>query len=72
MAKICEVCGKTPMSGNNVSHAKNATKRRWMPNLQRVRILDNGVPKRVTVCTSCMKAGKVVKYVPVKRVSVTA
>lgn len=67
MAKICEVCGKKPMSGNNVSHAHNTTKRRWLPNLQRVRVLDNGVPKRQMVCTSCMKAGKIIKYVPSKR-----
>jgi large subunit ribosomal protein L28 len=61
MAKICEVCGKTPMFGNKVSHAHNLTSRRWMPNLQSVRVLDKGVPKRVTVCTCCLKAGKVVK-----------
>ena len=67
MAKVCEVCGKKPMAGNNVSHAHNTTKRRWLPNLQRVRTLDNGVPKRKNVCTSCLKAGKVTKYVPTKR-----
>lgn len=67
MAKYCEVCGKKPITGNNVSHAHNLTKRRWVPNLQRVRVLDNGVPKRKVVCTSCLKAGKVIKYVPVKK-----
>lgn len=61
MAKICEICGKRPTFGNNVSHAHNITKRRWLPNLQRVRALVNGVPKRMLVCTSCLKAGKVVK-----------
>ena len=39
-----------------------ATKRRFDPNLQKVRILDGKTPKRVYVCTRCLKAGKVVKY----------
>jgi len=39
MSSKCEICGKTPANGNRVSHAKNRTKRRWMPNLQTVRIL---------------------------------
>lgn len=63
MAKVCEVCGKKPVAGNNVSHAHNITKRRFNPNLQKVRALVNGTPKRVTVCTSCLKAGKVIKNV---------
>lgn len=37
MARVCEVTGKKPMSGNNVSHANNRTKRRFLPNLQRRR-----------------------------------
>ena len=61
MAKQCEICGKKPSSGNNVSHAHNITKRRFVPNLQKVRALVDGTPKRVTVCTSCIKAGKVIK-----------
>lgn len=67
MAKMCDYCGKKPMAGNNVSHANNITKRRFMPNLQKVRALVNGVPKRVSVCTSCLKAGKVIKPVRTKR-----
>jgi large subunit ribosomal protein L28 len=63
MSKICEICGKRPMFGNNVSHAHNITKRRFVPNLQRVRAQVNGSPKRVLVCTSCLKAGKVIKKV---------
>lgn len=61
MSKVCEICGKRPVSGNNVSHAHNITKRRFNPNLQRIRALVNGVPKRMRVCTSCLKAGKVTK-----------
>ncbi len=67
MAKVCEICGKKPMFGNNVSHANNITKRRFMPNLQKVRALVEGTPKRLTVCTSCLKAGKVTKNVQKRR-----
>ena len=67
MAKICDICGKKPVAGNNVSHAHNITKRRWNPNLQRVRALVDGSPKRLTVCTSCLKAGKVIKNNRVKK-----
>ncbi len=63
MSKICEVCGKKPIFGNNVSHAHNITKRRWNPNLQSVRAIVDGKPKRLRVCTSCLKAGKVTKNV---------
>ena len=61
MAKMCEICGKKPSSGNNVSHAHNITKRRFLPNLQNVRAIVDGTPKRISVCTSCIKAGKVIK-----------
>jgi len=61
MSKVCEVCGKKPMVGNNVSHANNHTKRRFNINLQRVRALRDGSVKKIDVCTSCIKSGKVVK-----------
>ncbi len=65
MARVCYVCGKTPGSGNNVSHAHNKTKRRWLPNLQTVRIVDEGGQRRrVRVCTSCIAGGKVKKAPP--------
>lgn len=65
MARQCYVCGKGPGTGNNVSHANNRTKRRWLPNLQKVRILDeDGKRKRVKVCTSCISAGKIRKAPP--------
>jgi large subunit ribosomal protein L28 len=48
-----------------ISHSHRRTKRRWNPNIQRVRALVNGSPKRIRVCTSCLKAGKVQK-VPVR------
>ena len=62
MAKVCEICGKQPSFGNAVSHAQNRTKRRWNPNLQTIRTKINGTPKRMKVCTSCLKAGKVTRY----------
>ncbi|HVG27031.1 MAG TPA: 50S ribosomal protein L28 [Acidobacteriaceae bacterium] len=61
MAQVCELCGKGPQFGNNISHAHNVTRRRWNPNLQRVKAQANGAAKRVRVCTSCIKAGKIVK-----------
>lgn len=62
MARECYVCGKKPRFGNNVSHANNKTRRRWLPNLQRVRIqTDGGDAERVRVCTRCISAGKVRK-----------
>ena len=61
MSRECELCGKKPQFGNNVSHANNITKRRWNPNLQEVRALVNGAAKRLRVCTSCIQAGKIVK-----------
>ena len=72
MAKACEICGKKPVTGNNVSHAHNITKRRFNPKLQTVRALVYGKPKRVTVCTSCLKAGKVTKNIRVKKTSAVA
>lgn len=67
MAKVCEICGKKPITGNNVSHANNITKRRFLPNLQKVRVVIDGVPKKITVCTSCLKAGKVTKNIRMKK-----
>ena len=61
MSRKCEVCGKGPMTGNNVSHANNRTKRRWLPNLQSVKVLIKGEPRRIKVCTQCIRSGKVTK-----------
>lgn len=63
MAKSCFVCGKKPVYGNNVSHANNRTRRRFEPNLQRVKAVINGQTKRVMVCTSCIQAGKITKSI---------
>ena len=61
MSRKCEVCGKGPMTGNNVSHANNRTKRRWLPNLQSVKTLIKGEPRRIKVCTQCIRSGKVAR-----------
>jgi len=61
MARVCAVCGKGPVFGNNVSHANNRTKRRWYPNLQTVRTKVDGRVKRIQVCTTCIKSNRVVK-----------
>lgn len=61
MAQKCDLCGKGPQFGNNISHAHNTTRRRWNVNLQPVKATTNGVSKRMRVCTSCIKTGKVVK-----------
>jgi large subunit ribosomal protein L28 len=70
MARVCYVCGKGPQTGNNVSHANNKTKRRWLPNLQSAKIIDrDGERRRVKVCTSCISAGKITKAPPIKQES---
>jgi large subunit ribosomal protein L28 len=61
MAKVCDLCGRGPQFGNKVSHAHNLTKRRWNINLQEVRANVKGAAKRIRVCTSCIKNGKVQK-----------
>lgn len=61
MASVCEVCGKKPSFGMAVSHSHRRTKRRWNPNIQRVRAIVKGSPRRMNVCTSCIKAGKIQK-----------
>ncbi len=61
MARVCAVCGKGPTFGHHVSNANNKTTRRWYPNLQVVRAMVDGAPKRIRVCAQCLKSGKVVK-----------
>lgn len=61
MSQVCDVCGKGPVTGCNVSHANNHTRRRWLPNLQRVKAVMNGGTVHLRVCTRCLRSGKVVK-----------
>lgn len=59
MASVCDICGKTPGFGNNISHSHRRSRRRWNPNIQRLRIMVDGAPRRANVCTKCLKANKV-------------
>ena len=59
VASVCDVCGKRPGFGNNVSHSHRRTPRRWNPNIQRRRVVVGRTPKRLNVCTSCIKAGRI-------------
>jgi large subunit ribosomal protein L28 len=61
MARVCTVCAKGPVTGNNVSHANNRSKRRWYPNLQTVRVSVDGAVKRIRVCTQCLKSNRIKK-----------
>ena len=61
MSRVCVICAKKPGFGNNRSHSMVATKRRFEPNLQRIRILLDGSPTRAYVCTRCLKSGRVTK-----------
>jgi large subunit ribosomal protein L28 len=61
MALKCELCGKAPHFGNVISHANNTRRRRWHPNLKRVRAVVNGVKKQIHVCTACIRNGRVQK-----------
>jgi large subunit ribosomal protein L28 len=61
MSKECAICGKRPTTGHQISHAHNVSKRRWLPNLQKIRIEVNGKPKTAYVCARCIKSGAVKK-----------
>ena len=61
MARQCEICGKGPVVGRQISHAHNVSPRRFEPNLQLVRAIVGGGVRRIRVCTRCLRSGKVVK-----------
>jgi large subunit ribosomal protein L28 len=61
MAMKCKICGKGPSFGNVISHANNTRRRRWNPNLQRVRAVVDGARKHIRVCTSCIRSGRITK-----------
>ncbi|MBO4213520.1 MAG: 50S ribosomal protein L28 [Lachnospiraceae bacterium] len=56
---VCSVCGKGVHFGNNVSHANNKSNRMWKSNIKSVKCMVDGTPKRLYVCTSCLRSGKV-------------
>jgi large subunit ribosomal protein L28 len=51
----CEICGKGPQFGHNVSHAKNRTNRRWAPNIQKATMMVDGQLKKISICTRCLR-----------------
>lgn len=61
MSRKCEICGKGPSFGNNVSHANNKTRTIWRPNLQKVKAIRNGSVSTIKVCTRCIRSGHVTK-----------
>lgn len=63
MASNCDVCGKGPSFGHSISHSHIRNKRRWNPNIQRVRAIVSGTPARLNVCVACLKAGKVTRAI---------
>jgi large subunit ribosomal protein L28 len=63
MSSVCDICGKSPGFGNNISHSHRRSRRRWNPNIQKLRVVVKGSPKRLNVCTKCLKANKVSKLV---------
>ncbi len=58
MSMRCEICGKGPVFGRNVSHANNKTQRRFLPNLQKATIVVKGQKKSIRICTRCLRSGK--------------
>jgi len=74
MSKVCSICGKGPVAGNTIARrgrpkkkggiglkTTGVTKRRFLPNIQTVKVIQNGTVRRIKVCAKCLKAGKVVK-----------
>ena len=61
MSRVCQITGKSPLVGHNVSHANNKTKRVWRPNLQKVKARVEGQVRRILVCTDCIHSGRVEK-----------
>lgn len=67
--KMCDVCGKGPQFGQNIRHVHSGawarraprTKRRWLPNLQTIRVAAGGATRKVKICTKCLKANKVAR-----------
>lgn len=74
MAKVCDSCGKIPTTGNRIIrhglakkkggiglHTTGITRRRFFPNLQSVRVVENGGVRRRLLCASCLKKGEFTK-----------
>lgn len=69
MSRVCEVCGKRQATGNRVSHSNRKTRRTWKPNLQSVLAETTAGRRRLTVCATCLRSGKVKRAVRVQPAS---
>jgi large subunit ribosomal protein L28 len=63
MARRCAICGKGPAAGRSLSHSHVRSARRFLPNLQRVRVRVNGAPRRINICTTCLRSRRAVRVV---------
>jgi large subunit ribosomal protein L28 len=70
MARVCDFCGKRPVAGNKVSHSNIKTRKRWLPNIKKMKSQANGETKTVRACTRCVRSGCIVR--PIKRQPVAA
>ena len=74
MARLCEICGKGPVAGMSIVrhgmpkktggiglHTTGITRRRFLPNVQKIRVKKNGGTVRMKVCATCIKSGKIEK-----------
>lgn len=61
MSKVCEVCGKHPVAGRSISHSHRVTYRKFRPNIQRVYVVVDGHRRKMNVCSTCLKSGKVAR-----------
>ncbi|MFO7897020.1 MAG: 50S ribosomal protein L28 [Candidatus Cloacimonadales bacterium] len=63
MSKVCDICGKGAQTGNHRSHALNASKRKFYPNLSKMKAEIKGEVKKIKICSKCLKSNKVIKVV---------
>jgi large subunit ribosomal protein L28 len=61
MSKVCEICGKHAVAGRSVSHSHRTVSRKFLPNIQRISVMRDGHKKKINVCTTCLKSGKVAR-----------
>lgn len=69
MARSCEICGKGPVHGHQISHAHNVSQRVWYPNIQKVKVVVGKTRRRMKVCTRCLRSGAVQKAASGKKAS---
>lgn len=67
MARRCAICGRQPAAGYSLSHSHVRSHRRFVPNLQRIRVMLGRAPRRVNVCTTCLKSGRAVRVASGRR-----